>query len=217
MIDLRAPVRFTLFGKIILLVIGSSILPMFASVDYLDLGLPSLVLDGAHRVASLTTFILVAAYALARHLTRPIRALMGGVERIAKGDFSPVSEPGTQDELQDLSNRFNRMVETLRRFGEVRVDELVAEKSKTEGIYLFQRRRVVLTDQLGQVQLINPKALEVLDLADDNRDTLAGRPIWSFVKDDRMSVALRESVEITTPHATRKSISRRKASGAITP
>ena len=32
MINLHAPVRFTLFGKIILLVIGSSIVPMFAAV-----------------------------------------------------------------------------------------------------------------------------------------------------------------------------------------
>ena len=54
------------------------------------------------------------------------------------------------------------------------------------------------------VQLINPKAQEVLGLTDDNRESLSGRPVWSFVKEDRMAVALRESVEATAPHAIRE-------------
>src|SRR4029077_3556287 len=147
---------------------------------------------------------LMAAYALARHLTRPIRALMGGVEHITRGDLSPVPLPGSQDELQELSIAFNKMVDDLRRFGEVRVDELVAEKAKTEGIIYSSEDGVVLTDQHGHVQLINPKAREVLELTEDSRDALSGRPIWSFVKNDRLAVALRESVEITTPHASRE-------------
>src|ERR1700733_11565410 len=106
MIDLRAPVRLTLFGKIILLVIGSSIVPMFIAVliwmwTYYHW---SWTVLSAFFV--LTVIILVAAYLLASHLTRPIRALMVGVERIAKGDFSPVNSPNTHDELQDLSIAF---------------------------------------------------------------------------------------------------------------
>ncbi len=204
MINLNAPVRLTLFGKIILLVTFCSIVPMLGAVGILSLLTNHVRWTLLLCALPLSGLTLVAAYGLARNLTRPIRAIMGGVEHIAKGDFSPVPEPGTQDELQDLSIAFNRMVEDLRRFGEVRVDELVAEKAKTEGIIYSSEDGVILTDQHGHVQLINPKSLEVLGLGDDNRDSLSGRPIWSFVKDDRMSVALRESVEITTPHASRE-------------
>jgi PAS domain S-box-containing protein len=204
MIQLNAPVRLTLYGKIILLVTFCSIVPMVGAVIILSFitgHVRWLLLMCTLPVSGLT---LVAAYALAKHLTRPIRAIMGGVEHIAKGDFSPIPEPGTNDEIQDLSIAFNRMVDDLRRFGEVRVDELVAEKAKTEGIIYSSEDGVVLTDQHGHVQLINPKSLEVLGLMDESRDSLSGRPIWSFVKDDRMSVALRESVETTTPHASRE-------------
>jgi PAS domain S-box-containing protein len=204
MIKLRDPVRLTLFGKIILLVIGSSIVPMFAAVSLWMLAHHRISWTIIVGVTALSIFILAAAYALARHLTRPIRVLMGGVDHIAKGDFSPVPAPGTHDELQDLSMAFNRMVEELRRFGEIRVDEVVAEKAKTEGIIYSSEDGVVLTDQLGHVQLINPKALEVLGLTEDNRESLSGRPIWSFVKDDRMAVSLRESVEVTSPHSSRE-------------
>src|SRR4051812_28853160 len=197
-------VRFTLFGKIILLVIFCSIVPIFATVGFWMLAYHRLSWPMLAAAGALTSVTLAAAYALARHLTRPIRALMGGVEHISRGDFAPVPVPGTNDELHDLSFAFNRMVEELRRFGAVRVDELVAEKSKTEGIIYSSNDGVVLTDQHGHVQLINPKALEVLDLIDENRESLSGRPIWSFVKDDRMAIALREGVEITSPHALRE-------------
>jgi PAS domain S-box-containing protein len=204
MVKINEPLRFSLFGKIFVLVIMCSIVPMYSAV-----GLWCLASNEMHWKLLLATLpvticMLVAAYMLAKHLTRPIRALMSGVERIAKGDFSPVNDPQTNDELQDLSMAFNRMVEDLRRFGEVRVDELVAEKAKTEGIIYSSEDGVVLTDQHGQVQLINPKALEVLGLVDENRESLSGRPIWSFVKDDRMSVSLRESVETSSAHASRE-------------
>src|SRR5437762_3522871 len=145
-------VRLTLFGKIILLVIFCSIVPMIGSLGIwavIHQRIPWPVLWG---VLALSLFMVVVAYALARHLTGPIRALMGGADRIAKGDFSPVPEPGTLDELQDLSIAFNRMVEQLQRFGEVRVDELVAEKAKTEGIIYSSADGVILTDMQGQVQ-----------------------------------------------------------------
>ena len=204
MVNLRAPIRFTLFGKIILLVIASSVVPMAGAVLVWVLIYQHISWTALGGVCALACFTLVAAYALAKHLTRPIRALMGGVERIAKGDFLPVPETDSDDELHDLSVAYNRMVEDLRRFGEYRFDELVAEKAKTEGIIYSSEDGVVLTDQHGHVQLINPKALEVLGLMEENRESISGRPIWSFVKDDRMSVALRESVDVTTPHASRE-------------
>jgi PAS domain S-box-containing protein len=201
---MRNSPRISVYVKVIALVTMCSIVPMFATVGMQMLAYHRLMWMVIFGVMALSLSTLMAAYALARHLTRPIRALMDGVEHITRGDLSPVPLPGSQDELQELSIAFNKMVDDLRRFGEVRVDELVAEKAKTEGIIHSSEDGVVLTDQHGHVQLINPKAREVLGLMDDSRDALSGRPVWSFVKDDRLAVALRESVEITTPHASRE-------------
>ena len=129
---------------------------------------------------------------------------MSGVEHLAKGDFSPIPLPGSHDELQDLAIAFNKLVVDLRRFSEIRVDELVAEKAKTEGIIYSSEDGILLADPYGQVQLINPKAQAILGLEEVTRDDLAGRPIWSFVKDDRLAVALRESVQGDRPKAVRE-------------
>ncbi len=202
--NLREPLRLTLFGKILLLVIGCSVVPMLCAATFWLLTHNDMHWSAMVGVLLLSMSVLVVAYALARQLTRPIRALTSGVQRIAQGDFSPIEISETHDELQDLSHAFNRMTEDLRRFGEVRVDELVMEKAKTEGIIYSSADGVLLTDPLGHVQLINPKAQEVLELPDGSRDGLSGRPIWSFVKDDRMAVALRESVENTSAHGSRE-------------
>ncbi|HVO32707.1 MAG TPA: HAMP domain-containing protein, partial [Elusimicrobiota bacterium] len=201
--DLRQRLRLTLFAKLVILITFSSILPLVFAV--------SLVVWLKHRLlwmaliglASITAITVIAALEFARHLTRPIRALMRGAERVAQGDFSTFVHVSTHDELHDLTLAFNKMCEDMRRYSEVRVDELVAEKAKTEGIIYSSEDGILLTDQDGHIQLINPKARTMLELAEDNRDILAGRPIWSFIRDDRMAVAVRESVEGDRPKSVR--------------
>src|SRR5437879_6134119 len=115
--------------KVVLLTTSLSIFPMFFMVG-LFWTHPKIFWPGMIGLMAISTFTLAAAFFFARHLTRPIRALMRGSERIAQGDFSTIVEVDTHDELQDLALAFNRMCEDMRRYSEVRVDELVAEKTK---------------------------------------------------------------------------------------
>src|SRR5882724_278847 len=147
--------------------------------------------------------VLGVAYAFAQHLTRPVRALMQGVERISQGDFSTFVTVQTHDELHDLANSFNAMSDDLKRYREVRVDEVMAEKTKTEGIIYASEDGIILTDENGHVQLMNPKAKALLEL-EEEKEALTGRPIWSFVKHDRLAIAIRESVEGDAPKTKRE-------------
>ncbi len=95
------------------------------------------------------------------------------------------------------------MSEDLHRYSEVRVDELLAEKTKIEGIVYSSEDGIILTDEDGHVQLINPKAKTLLELEED-KEALTGRPIWSFVKNDKLAIAIRESVEGDSPKIIRE-------------
>lgn len=154
-------------------------------------------------LGGLTVAVLGVVFAFARHITLPIKALMQGAERIAKGDFSTFVDVETHDELQDLTNAFNAMSEDLKHYADVRVDEVLAEQAKTEGIISTSEDGIILTDDDGHVQLINPKALSLLEL-EEGKEGLVGRPIWSFVKHDKLAIAIRESVEGDTPKAKRE-------------
>jgi two-component system sensor histidine kinase/response regulator len=65
----------------------------------------------------LATGLLVAsaaAYVMSGNLTRPVRALLEGVNKVAAGDLDHGLEAERRDELGDLAREFNRMMEQLR-------------------------------------------------------------------------------------------------------
>ena len=195
--------RLSLLAKITLLISFFSILPLLVTILFIHLH-PPLLWSGLLALISFSLFCLVTAILFARHLTDPIRALIRGAQNIAKEDFSPIEGVHTHDELEDLVAAFNRMIEDLRHFSDFRVDEMLSEKAKTEAVIDSSEDGILLTDQEGQIQLMNPKAKGVLGLSEENREALLGRPIWSFVKEDRLAVALRESVEGDAPKSTRE-------------
>lgn len=57
---------------------------------------------------------MLAAAALARNLTRPIRNLAGAMEAVAQGDMDQTVEVTSRDELASLAGSFNQMMRTLR-------------------------------------------------------------------------------------------------------
>ncbi len=108
-----------------------------------------LLLVGAACVGAL-------AYWLARRMTRPIRQLEEGTERIGAGQFDHRIDIATGDELERLATRFNRMagelevsqerserIARLKRFLAPQVAELV-ENAGDESILAGQRAEVVV-------------------------------------------------------------------------
>jgi PAS domain S-box-containing protein len=196
--DLRRPLRTSILAKTAVFIASFSLIPLFLSTLLFILIHREFFWQGTAILFVFTIILLGAAYGFARHLTRPIRALMRGAERIAQGDFSTFVDIQTHDELQDLANAFNAMSEDLSHYREVRVDEVMSEKAKTEGVIYASEDGIVMTDDNGHVQLINTKARTLLEL-EEEKEALTGRPIWSFVKNDKLAIAIRESVEGDSP------------------
>jgi len=195
--------RLTLFAKLVILMTLFSICPLFIVTVVAVAMDDKLFWPGILSLCGISGVIFGVALLLARHLTIPIQALMVAAERIGKGDFSIFVDVSTRDELQDLAEAFNRMSEGMRSYSEIQVDELMSEKAKIEGVIYSSEDGIVMTDEEGQVLLLNPKARSILELTDTPIDHLSGRPLWSFVKNDRLAVALREGVEGDTPKSSR--------------
>ncbi len=92
---------------------------------YLHFFYPEAVYRRARRDAVLPPFLLgfsalvvVAVFSLAisRRVTRPIRELRDGLERIAAGAFQPLPVPRRDDELRDLILTVNQVAATLARY-----------------------------------------------------------------------------------------------------
>nr|WP_252728287.1 ATP-binding protein [Alteromonas sp. C1M14] len=55
----------------------------------------------------------IMAIVLSRHLTKPIKQIVGGTDALTKGNFSSRIVPVSQDELGTLSKNFNELAQTL--------------------------------------------------------------------------------------------------------
>ena len=93
-----------------------------------------------------------------RALSRPIEALSGAAAAVGAGDLSVRLPSGRRDEFGRVYRSFNRMVRSLRHARTA----LVRETRRTEAIVSEAGTGVLALDAAGRVQLINPRAGEIL-------------------------------------------------------
>ncbi|MCH5375933.1 MAG: HAMP domain-containing protein, partial [Planctomycetes bacterium] len=91
-------------------------------------------------MAGLLTMVFLS-FAIALRVTRPIHHLCEQVDRIARGEFVPVSTPPRNDEVRDLSLAVNRMTEMLSGYEtEVRRNERLRTLGRLGGGIAHQMR-----------------------------------------------------------------------------
>jgi two-component system phosphate regulon sensor histidine kinase PhoR len=114
----------------------------------------------AVATGTLTAAILAVVLALfiADFTTHPARKLTQVVRQMAEGNLGVRLPPTTQDEIGELTIAFNYMAEQLQQ----QITALSTERSRLAGILEHMADGVVITDEVGQVQMINPAATRIL-------------------------------------------------------
>ena len=136
----------------------------------------------------------LVAIALSDAISRPIKELTRGTEKIARGEFTPEISVNSTDEMGELSRSFNHMARELKTSRELieqynrHLEGLVEERSKE----LFESERryrivvegagdswVILGDD-GIIKFANARMGELLG---EDTDSLVGRGISEFIQD----------------------------------
>ena len=109
-----------------------------------------------------TALAAALAYALARRMARPIRALETGAQRIGSGQFDHRIRIDSGDELQGLAESFNDMA-----------DELAVSREKTERINRLKRflapQVAELVERSGDDRLLDGQRRDIVALFADLR------------------------------------------------
>ncbi len=91
--------------------------------------------------AAALVMVVLLAVVIASHVTRPLEQLRSQVDRIAHGDFQPMSLSRRNDEMLDLGQSINRMAAMLTRFEEeVRRNEQLRTLGQVSGGIAHQLR-----------------------------------------------------------------------------
>jgi NtrC-family two-component system sensor histidine kinase KinB len=99
---------------------------------------------------------------LSGRLLQPLRRMIGATQRIAGGDYDVVLPERAGDELGLLAREFNAMATRLQAFRDVNLQEILAEKRKSETILRAIDDGIVVVDAGLRVTSFNPAALRAL-------------------------------------------------------
>lgn len=134
--------------------------------------------------ASLASIVIsfFASVQFTRTIIKPAERLTASVRKISQGHMQQKIDVTTDDEIGVLSSEFNKMTERLRMYEQINIQQLIAEKSKSETIVANIADPVLVTDEQNRLVLMNQAAARALNL----ENTLwQGRSIRSVLPNDR--------------------------------
>ena len=99
-----------------------------------------------------------------RSIILPAEKLTRSVRNISSGQLNQKIDLNTDDEIGELSREFNKMTERLRTYEQMNIQQLIAEKKKSETIVENIADPVIVTDENGVLVLMNQAAAAVFDV-----------------------------------------------------
>jgi two-component system phosphate regulon sensor histidine kinase PhoR len=110
--------------------------------------------------AGLFTAVVAGLLALliAARTTRPVHQLTRVAQRLAEGDLGARLLPSGRDEIGQLTRAFNHMADQLRE----QMTTLAEERGRLSAVLDHMADGVLITDESGQVQLLNAAAARLL-------------------------------------------------------
>lgn len=107
-----------------------------------------------------TLVAFVLALFIAERTALPVRRLTSVARRMAAGDLEARLLPRSRDEIGTLTRAFNEMGEQLR----MQVTTLAAERARLATVLEMMADGVLIVDEAGYVQLLNPAAALLLEV-----------------------------------------------------
>ncbi len=125
---------------------------------------------------------------LSNLLVRPVREMVEATQKIAEGNYDVQITTHSSDELGRLTDEFNSMTQKLKGFHDLNVEQIMAEKQRSEAIIRSIDDGILLVDAEFKVTRMNPMARRILDIQPDapqNRhflEVVKSEPLFDYIK-----------------------------------
>jgi NtrC-family two-component system sensor histidine kinase KinB len=101
---------------------------------------------------------------LSNLLTKPVRRMVEATQEIARGNYDIQIPIYSSDELGRLTDEFNSMAKKLKGFHDLNIEQIIAEKGKSEAIIRSIDDGIILVDAEFKVTGMNPMARRILNV-----------------------------------------------------
>jgi signal transduction histidine kinase len=151
------------------------------------------------------TLSILATAGILRNVIRPMEELTDRVKQIGAGKLDLKIDVLHNDEIGALSREFNKMTERLRRYEEMNVEKILAEKKKSEAIVNSISDGIIVTDAQMNILHINAVVAELFGYSDVEA---IGKPVGAVIRDERVMSLIRfasSDSQGAAPHAVESS------------
>jgi two-component system, NtrC family, sensor histidine kinase KinB len=132
------------------------------------------------------------SFFLSRLISLPVTELKNAVSHLAQGDYAVHVPLRGGGELMLLAEAFNDMAEKLKYFHDMNIDQILAEKRKSDAIIRSVNDGLVVVDERLLITNVNPKATAILEV---DPDEALGKHILEVVRDERIFQGLKAALE----------------------
>jgi NtrC-family two-component system sensor histidine kinase KinB len=139
---------------------------------------------------------LVFSLILSNLLVKPVRQMMEATRKISEGNYDVEISIQSSDELGDLAKDFNEMVKRLKVYRDLNIDQMMAEKRKSDAIILSIDDGIVVVDNEFRITGINPTAAKALHLESNQMEN---KHFLEVIKDEQLFNYVKHSIETGEP------------------
>ncbi len=133
---------------------------------------------------------------LSNLLVKPVRRMMEATQKISEGNYDVEISVASSDELGDLTSDFNQMAKKLKAYHDLNIDQILAEKRKSDAIIRSIDDGIVVVDKELKVTGINPTAARALGIEPDQ---VQNKHFLEVVKNEMLFNYVKESFETGQP------------------
>ena len=148
----------------------------------------SMILIGGAAIGFGLGFSLI----LSNLLVRPVQRMMEATQKISDGNYDIEIPISSSDELGGLSNALNKMAKKLKAYYDLNIDQIVAEKRKSDAIIRSIDDGIVLVDKEFKVTEMNPTAAKALNIESSQ---VQNKHFLEVVKNEMLFNYMKQSVE----------------------
>ncbi len=129
---------------------------------------------------------------LSNLLVRPVQQMMQATQKISEGNYDVEVSVKSSDELGRLTRQFNSMAQKLKVFHDLNIEQIMAEKRKSESVIRSIDDGIVVIDADYKVTDINPMAGSILQIEPEK---VVNRHFLEVVNNEQLFTYLKQSME----------------------
>lgn len=132
---------------------------------------------------------IIATAWLTKSVIEPAERLTDTVKQIGRGKLDLKIDVLSNDEIGQLSREFNKMTERLRQYEQMNIDQILAEKRKSEAIVASMTDGIIVTDGRGRIVHVNGVVAGLFRI---DAPTSVGAPVSKVIPDARIRQLLEQ-------------------------